>query len=68
LIATISNGYEGGELEFKQIENDGINVMKPNMDLGSVIIFPSYQWHRSTPVTKGTKQSLAMWCLGPPFR
>ena len=68
LIATISNGYEGGELEFKQIENDGVNVMKPSMSLGAVIIFPSYQWHRSTPVTKGTKQSLAMWCLGPPFR
>ena len=68
LVGVLSNGYEGGELEFKQIEDEGVKVVKPKMELGSVVIFPSYQWHRSTPVTKGTKQSLAMWCLGPPFR
>jgi len=68
LVAVLSNGYEGGELEFKQIEDEGVSVVQPKMELGSVVIFPSYQWHRSTPVTKGIKQSLAVWCLGPPFR
>ena len=68
LVAVISDGYEGGELEFKQIEDEEVKVLQPEMGLGSLVIFPSYQWHRSAPVTKGTKESLAMWCLGPPFR
>lgn len=68
LVSVLSNGYEGGELEFKQIEDEEVRVIQPKMGLGSVVIFPSYQWHRSAPVTKGTKESLAMWCLGPPFR
>ena len=52
----------------QQIEDEEVKVLRPEMGLGSLVIFPSYQWHRSAPVTKGTKESLAMWCLGPPFR
>ncbi len=35
---------------------------------GSIIVFPSFVWHRVTPVTKGTRYSLVMWNLGYPFR
>ena len=34
------------------------------MNVGDAVVFPSYLWHRSDPVTKGEKQSIAMWCLG----
>ena len=43
------------------------NRFEPDIDAGDIIVFPSYLWHTSTPVIKGTKTSLAMWCLGPPF-
>ena len=35
---------------------------------GSIIVFPSFCWHRVAPVTKGTRYSLVMWNLGRPFR
>ena len=33
---------------------------------GTLIVFPSYLHHRVTPVTKGTRYSLVIWCLGMP--
>lgn len=38
------------------------------MGRGSVIIFPSYVWHRVKPVTRGKRYSLVVWNLGHPFR
>ena len=35
---------------------------------GDAILFPSYQWHRVLPVTKGTRQSLVGWVRGPQWR
>ena len=35
---------------------------------GSIIVFPSFVWHRVTPVTKGTRYSLVVWSLGYPFK
>ncbi len=34
---------------------------------GSVIVFPSFIYHRVTPVTKGTRYSLVTWNLGYPY-
>ena len=73
LVSCISNGYVGGDLELSiQTRNREQNVVNeilyPEMKYGDVIIFPSYIFHRSTPVTKGKKYSVAMWCLGAPFK
>ena len=54
--------YEGGELQI----NTG-NIIVPEKDKGTVIIFPSYLLHRVTPVTKGTRRSLVLWIEGPAF-
>jgi PKHD-type hydroxylase len=64
--------YEGGKLEFwygnphnkkiKPVECKEINKK------GSIVIFPSYNWHRVTPITKGHRNSLVMWSLGPSFK
>jgi PKHD-type hydroxylase len=35
---------------------------------GSIIVFPSFVWHRVKPVTSGTRYSLVVWHLGRPFR
>lgn len=63
--------YEGGLLEFAypQHEPDKCNYVKAReaMPRGSIIIFPSYTWHRVTPVTRGTRLSLVQWNLGPGY-
>ena len=64
--------YEGGDFEFDFRNNDGgktqPSVCKEIRPKGSVIVFPSFVWHRVKPVTSGTRYSLVMWNLGKPFR
>ena len=69
LVACLSNGYVGGDLELALQEQDKENeILRPEMEAGDVIIFPSYIFHRSTAIEKGVKYSASMWCLGPPFK
>jgi PKHD-type hydroxylase len=68
--------YEGGNLEFdfrNQVdwERDKKSKIKECTEIrprGSIIVFPSFVWHRVNPVTKGTRYSLVIWNLGRPFR
>jgi PKHD-type hydroxylase len=64
--------YEGGELELelrnKEPGKKTTIQCKEILPKGSVIVFPSFIWHRVKPVTKGTRYSLVMWNLGYPFR
>ncbi len=56
--------YEGGDLQF--LGNDTpINAPRHK---GTAIIFPSYIYHRVTPVTSGLRKSLVGWIAGPPYR
>jgi PKHD-type hydroxylase len=64
--------YEGGELEF---DFRNMDPDKPNMrkcaeisPRGSIVVFPSFVWHRVKPVTKGTRYSLVIWNLGYPYK
>ena len=70
------NDYVGGNLEFdfrnqvdwernKKAKIKSCDEIRPR---GSVIVFPSFVWHRVAPVTSGTRYSLVMWSLGWPFR
>lgn len=58
--------YEGGNLEFYEISE------YPNTEdlrqQGTAIFFPSLIYHAATPVTKGTRYSLACWFDGPKWR
>ena len=38
------------------------------MPKGSIVVFPSFIWHRVKPITKGTRYSLVMWNCGYPFK
>ena len=64
--------YKGGELQFdlRNQPSGKINLIKCKeiLPLGSIVVFPSYVWHRVTPVTKGVRYSLVAWNLGKPFR
>jgi PKHD-type hydroxylase len=66
------NDYEGGELEFDFRNNKNgkpvIHTCKEILPKGSIVVFPSYLWHRVRPITKGTRHSLVIWNLGYPFR
>lgn len=56
------SSYEGGELEFQGFTD------KAEKQQGDLMIFPSFNPHRVTPVTKGERYSLVAWISGPPYR
>ncbi len=65
--------YKGGELEF-DFRNMDLNK-KPNirkckeiLPKGSLVVFPSFVWHRVCPVKSGERKSLVIWNLGWPFK
>ena len=68
--------YKGGELEFDfrnydphmREESKHLRKAKEILPKGSIIVFPSFVWHRVKPVTKGNRYSLVMWNLGYPFK
>jgi PKHD-type hydroxylase len=64
--------YKGGELEFDFRNSDNgkksIKICKEIMERGSIVVFPSFVWHRVKPVTKGTRYSLVIWNIGSPFK
>jgi PKHD-type hydroxylase len=64
--------YKGGELEFdfRNMDPDkkrNVRKCEEILPQGSIVVFPSFVWHRVRPVTKGTRYSLVIWTLGKPF-
>lgn len=55
--------YKGADFQAQGIEFDSTVKNK-----GSAIIFPSYEVHRVTRVTKGTRNALVAWFRGPRWR
>jgi PKHD-type hydroxylase len=43
-------------------------VAEPSSGRGSVLVFPSFEFHRVTPLRSGVRHSLVSWVSGPPFR
>jgi PKHD-type hydroxylase len=65
--------YKGGELEFDFRNNDpdkkpNIHKCKEILPKGSLVVFPSFVWHRVCPVKSGERNSLVIWNLGYPFK
>ena len=65
--------YKGGELEFdfRNLDPDkkpNIRACTEILSKGSLVVFPSFVWHRVKPVTKGVRHSLVIWNLGYPFK
>jgi len=78
MTCQLSDGseYSGGELEFDfrqyspQMRDESQHLKKVTdiLPKGSIIVFPSFVWHRVKPVTKGVRYSLVVWHLGYPFK
>jgi PKHD-type hydroxylase len=66
------NTYEGGDLEFSilspRYEDNKTIMAKEARTKGTITVFPSFVWHRVTPVTQGTRYSLVVWNLGFPYK
>ena len=65
--------YKGGELEFdykNSNPNQKNKLIKCTEILpkGSLVVFPSFVWHRVCPVKSGERYSLVVWNLGWPFK
>ena len=65
--------YKGGRLEFatrnkSPAKKEKFFICKEILEQGSIVIFPSFVWHRVTPVTKGTRYSLVIWNIGYPYK
>tara|TARA_R110000824_G_scaffold396623_1_gene598303 strand:+ start:209 stop:847 length:639 start_codon:yes stop_codon:yes gene_type:complete len=66
--------YDGGDLEFdlqaghSPLEKNTTHVCKEIKPKGSLVVFPSFVWHRVVPVTRGTRHSLVNWILGAPLQ
>jgi PKHD-type hydroxylase len=63
ILLSDPSDFEGGELQFKGIEDQKILTAQ-----GSIVVFPSFIEHRVTPVTKGVRYSAVTWASGPSFR
>jgi len=67
---TDGSEYSGGELEFQFRNHDNPKEIRKCTEIlpqGSIIVFPSFVWHRVKPVRKGTRYSLVVWSLGQPY-
>jgi len=70
---TDGSEYKGGELEFDfrnqrpKYKHKGVVKNEYCMKKGSIVVFPSFVWHRVKPVIEGTRYSLVVWNLGKPF-
>ena len=73
---TDGSEYSGGELEFdfrqyeppQRDESKHLRKATEILPKGSIVVFPSFLWHRVKPVTRGTRYSLVVWHLGYPFK
>ena len=75
LVLSNPSEYKGGELEFQFQSEDPqfnkgrkIKVANEVAPKGSIIVFPSFVWHRVKPITKGVRYSMPTWHLGWPFK
>jgi len=71
LLLSHPDEYEGGDFEFDFSNVELGKIRHPLKELGgkgSMVVFPSDTFHRVTPVTKGTRYSLVIWCIGNAFR
>jgi len=64
VLINLSEKYEGGELQFFQSSQYTVKEFTP----GTLLLFKSYINHRVTPVTKGVRKTLTLFCNGPKFR
>ena len=65
--------YDGGELQFFDVVHDYDDEQEDNFShhvsqLGTAVVFPSFEYHRVLALRRGVRYSLVCWVSGPAFR
>ena len=64
--------YEDGDFQIDHRMEDpdveGQNIWTAPRERGTVIVFPSFSWHRATPITKGIRYAITHWHWGQPWK
>lgn len=63
--------YRGGELELFALRGGSPTPESPSdatLAMGTVLVFPSFEFHRVREIHSGVRYSLVAWVSGPPFR
>jgi len=64
--------YEGGDFQIdNRMEDPDVekkNIWTSPRERGTIIVFPSFSWHRVTPVTKGIRYAMTHWHWGQPWQ
>jgi PKHD-type hydroxylase len=65
--------YRGAELQFFDVAEDFTDdeldaFTDATSARGTVVVFPSFEYHRVLPLRSGVRHSLVAWISGPPFR
>lgn len=80
LVVQLSDpgSYTGGDLELfatspdpcadPQAEPPATDELAAARERGTVLVFPSFEFHRVRPLRSGVRHSLVCWVSGPPFR
>jgi len=72
LQLTDKTEYTGGDFQFAWIKYDkkdlvNITTVDDIKDIGTIIVFPSFNFHQVLPITQGKRESLVNWSLGRAF-
>ena len=59
--------YQGGDFELFLGEGNSGSIHQLH-DPGTLLIFPSYLYHRVRPVTQGQRKTMNIWFEGPEFK
>ncbi len=64
------NNFTGGDFEFdfRNMRGSHKKICKEIKQQGSIIVFPSFVWHKVHPILSGTRYSLVMWSVGDPWK
>ncbi len=65
----LSDDYTGGDFEIcKPNPNPEKHLYKKfELKKGTLILFPSFVWHKVNPVLSGVRKTLVGWVVGTPF-
>ena len=56
--------FDGGEFEVYS----GTQIVRPKLERGDMILFPSFMLHRRLPLTRGSRFILLVQAWGPRWR
>lgn len=71
IVVSLNENYTGGDFEmgmFCPPDSPNRSMKIPQLrNTGTIVVFPSFMYHRVVPVDQGTRYSIVCWFRGPNF-